>query len=96
MVGEESSQEGRLQASKTRWRYRAAKKGENRQAKREGNIVGVESYQEGKYTYKQRRMETWWGRRAAKKGYYRQATRRDGDTEKPKRETIDKRGGMEI
>ena len=95
MVGEESSQEGRLQASKTRWRYRAAKKGDNREAKREGNMVGVESNQEGKYTYKQGRMETWLGRRAAKKGYYRQA-RRDGDTEKPKRETIGKRGGMEI
>jgi len=41
--------------------------------------VGVESYQEGKYTYKQRSMETWWGRRTAKKGYYREA-RRDGET----------------
>ena len=48
-------------------------------------MVGVESNQEGKYTYKQGRMETWWGRRAAKKGYYRQA-RRDGETKETEKE----------
>ena len=95
MVGEESRQEGRLHASKTRWRFKEAEKRDYMKAKREGNMVRVESNQEGKYTYKQGEMEIWWGRRATKKGYYRQA-RRDGDTEKPKRETIGKRGGMEI
>jgi hypothetical protein len=35
------------------WGRRAAKKGDYRQAKRDGNMVGVESNQEGKYTSKQ-------------------------------------------
>ena len=40
MVGEESSQKGRLQASKERWQYRAAKKGYFRQARKEKKTWG--------------------------------------------------------
>jgi hypothetical protein len=45
MMGEESSQEGILQASKERWGYREAGKGDNRQARRNGNMMGKERSQ---------------------------------------------------
>ena len=35
-MAEESSQEGRLQASKERWRYKEAEKGDYRQRRRDG------------------------------------------------------------
>jgi hypothetical protein len=39
---------GKLGEMEIWWGRRGAKKGDNRQAKREGNMVGVESNQEGK------------------------------------------------
>ena len=73
------SRKGRLQESKKRRKHGAGRKQPRRkiyiQARRDGNMMGEESSQEGIL-------------QASNKG--------DGDTEKPKRETIDKRGGMEI
>jgi len=80
----------RLQASKERWKYggggeRATKKGDCRQARKNGNIEKPKNATTGKLG----EMEIWWGRRAAKKGHYRQA-KRGGDIEQPRREKIGK------
>ena len=47
---------GKLGEMEIWWGRRAAKKGDYRQAKRDGNMVGVESNLEGKYTGEQEEM----------------------------------------
>ena len=86
-------QEGRLQASKKRWKHGGGREQPRRkiyrQARRDADIEKPKR----KNTGKQGEMEIWWRRRATKKGDCRKA-KSDKNIKKQKRETTGKQGEM--